>query len=242
MVCAYLNYILMSLHLGLHWNMMLGAMPKGKGREKTTGWVLRVGAIAIAAYGVYALIRRQIGEYLFLQTHFLFLDPTEPIIFLFMDYMAIVKLGNLAVHTERSVSVSDAVFSLRGLFEFIEWITLILDEVHHLDWGRNSSLDFFLVEGRKKGVRLLMASSESNLIRDHGREIMKCDAIISVQTSINDVKQLREISSCDITEYIQAIREHGPLRRGEYICLSANIVTEKGNPAVPNVLSTFIPE
>lgn len=92
MVCAYLNYILMSLHLGLHWNMMLGAMQKGKDREKTTGWILRFGAIAIAAYGVYALIRRQIGEYLFLQTHFLFLDPTEPIIFFFMDYMAIMGL------------------------------------------------------------------------------------------------------------------------------------------------------
>lgn len=92
MVCAYLNYILMSLHLGLHWNMMLGAMQKGKDRKKTTDWVLRAGAIAIAAYGVYAFIRRQIGEYLFLRTHFLFLDPTEPIIFFFIDYIAIMVL------------------------------------------------------------------------------------------------------------------------------------------------------
>ena len=34
----------------------------------------------------------------------------------------IVKLGNLAVHTERSVSASDALMSLRSLFEFIEWV------------------------------------------------------------------------------------------------------------------------
>ena len=34
----------------------------------------------------------------------------------------IVKLGNLAVHTERSVQASDALASLRGLFEFIEWV------------------------------------------------------------------------------------------------------------------------
>ena len=34
----------------------------------------------------------------------------------------IVKLGNLAVHTERSVSPADALLSLRGLFEFIQWI------------------------------------------------------------------------------------------------------------------------
>ena len=31
----------------------------------------------------------------------------------------IVKLGNMAVHTERSVQASDALVSLRGLFEFI---------------------------------------------------------------------------------------------------------------------------
>lgn len=34
----------------------------------------------------------------------------------------IIKLGNLAVHTERSVQKSDALTSLRGLFEFIQWI------------------------------------------------------------------------------------------------------------------------
>lgn len=34
----------------------------------------------------------------------------------------IIKLGNLAVHTERSVQPGDALASLRGLFEFIQWI------------------------------------------------------------------------------------------------------------------------
>ncbi len=34
----------------------------------------------------------------------------------------IIKLGNLAVHTERSVQQSDALVSLRGLFEFVQWL------------------------------------------------------------------------------------------------------------------------
>jgi type I restriction enzyme R subunit len=34
----------------------------------------------------------------------------------------IIKLGNLAVHTEKSVSKSDAVLALKGLFEFVQWI------------------------------------------------------------------------------------------------------------------------
>lgn len=34
----------------------------------------------------------------------------------------IIKLGNLAVHTKRSVQASDALASLQGLFEFIQWV------------------------------------------------------------------------------------------------------------------------
>lgn len=34
----------------------------------------------------------------------------------------IIKLGNLAVHTGRSVQPGDALASLRGLFEFIQWV------------------------------------------------------------------------------------------------------------------------
>lgn len=34
----------------------------------------------------------------------------------------IIRLGNLAVHTERAVQASDAVASLRALFEFIQWV------------------------------------------------------------------------------------------------------------------------
>ncbi len=33
-----------------------------------------------------------------------------------------IKLGNLAVHTERTVQSGDALASLRGLFEFVQWI------------------------------------------------------------------------------------------------------------------------
>lgn len=34
----------------------------------------------------------------------------------------IIRLGNLAVHTERAVNPADALFSLESLFEFIEWV------------------------------------------------------------------------------------------------------------------------
>lgn len=93
MVCAYLNYILMSLHLGLHWNIMLSAMRKNNDQKSKAGrWAMRSAAVVIAVYGIYAFFRRQIAEYFFLRTHFLFLDPSEPIIFFFLDYMAVMGL------------------------------------------------------------------------------------------------------------------------------------------------------
>lgn len=34
----------------------------------------------------------------------------------------IVKLGNMAVHTEKHISGGDVLFALKGLFEFIQWV------------------------------------------------------------------------------------------------------------------------
>lgn len=93
MVCAYLNFVLMSLHLGLHWNAMINAMSRKSEDGLGVGrWISRIAAYGIAAYGIYAFIKRQIGEYLFLRTHFVFLDPSEPLIFFFIDYIAIMGL------------------------------------------------------------------------------------------------------------------------------------------------------
>ena len=93
MVCAYLNYILMSLHLGLHWHVMLGAVCKKRVWENRIIFlVLRMIAVLTAAYGIYAFMKRQFGEYLFLRTHFLFLDSSEPMILFFTDYIAIMVL------------------------------------------------------------------------------------------------------------------------------------------------------
>ncbi len=75
MLSAYWGFIWMSLHLGLHWNRMLGMAQKG---SKTTGhikvWVSRIIGAAIAAYGVYAFVIRGIGNYMFLRSLFVFFD------------------------------------------------------------------------------------------------------------------------------------------------------------------------
>lgn len=93
MLCGYWGFVIMSLHLGFHWNMMMGMgrkMVKKPSVART--WILRGIAFAIAAYGVYAFHTRQLGEYLFLKTPFAFFDFEEPLVFFFIDYLAVMGL------------------------------------------------------------------------------------------------------------------------------------------------------
>ena len=93
MLCAYWGFLFLSFHLGIHWNMILGMAGKLCGKpSKLRARLIRTAGILIAIYGVYALIRRDILSYLFLQTQFVFFDFEEPIIFFFCDYIAIMGL------------------------------------------------------------------------------------------------------------------------------------------------------
>lgn len=93
MICAYWGFVLMSLHLGLHWNMMMGMVRKLVNRKSVARtWVLRAVALLIAGYGIYAFIRRGIGRYMLMMDHFVFFDFDEPIIFFIVDYVAVMGL------------------------------------------------------------------------------------------------------------------------------------------------------
>ena len=93
MLSAYWGFVLMSLHLGLHWNMMLGAMGKAlKGTSAPHIWILRIIAMAVAFYGMYAFIKRDIGNYMLLNIHFVFFDYDEPLFFFLLDYAAVMGL------------------------------------------------------------------------------------------------------------------------------------------------------
>jgi len=95
MISAYWGFILMSFHAGLHTNMMLAAIRKAAGITKPSKIrmiVLRIMAALICAYGVYAFIQRQIGSYILLQTMFVFFDFNEPLVFFFIDYIAIMGM------------------------------------------------------------------------------------------------------------------------------------------------------
>ncbi len=100
MLSAFWGYVLMALHLGLHWNMILGMAKKNVG--KTIGFgvgiVCRCAAICIAGYGLYAFFKNQFLAYMLLTSDFVFFDFERPQILFFMEYIGIMGLFIFLAH------------------------------------------------------------------------------------------------------------------------------------------------
>lgn len=82
--CSYWGFVMMSIHLGLHWNMVAG---KIKTNNKIVIWAIRIVMTAIAVYGAYLFGSSNIYSYMFLRTHFAMFDYTQS--------FAVVLLNNL---------------------------------------------------------------------------------------------------------------------------------------------------
>lgn len=92
---AYWGFVLMSLHLGLHWDMLMRGMGKATRITKPSALrtvILRTATALLASYGIVAFAGRQIGSYLFLRSQFVFFDYNEPLLFFFIDYLAMIGL------------------------------------------------------------------------------------------------------------------------------------------------------
>lgn len=93
MLSAYWGFVFISLHLGVHWSMMLGMAEKMfKKPSQTRKWVMRVVGLLIAGYGVYAFFKREIGSYMLLKSQFVFFDFGEPLFLFLLDYIAVLGL------------------------------------------------------------------------------------------------------------------------------------------------------
>lgn len=80
----------------------------------------------------------------------------------------IVKLGNLAIHTERSIQASDALTALKGLFEFIQW----MDYCYGTDY-RERHFDEELIPTEKIIVDTKKIKEQESLLGEKDAEIEK---------------------------------------------------------------------
>ncbi len=97
---AYWGYILMSLHLGLHWNMILTMAAKPfhmapSMPRKEAAFLL---SALIAAYGVFVFIRRDFLTYMLLRNEFVFLDFNESKLLFYLDYLTLMGLCIVLAH------------------------------------------------------------------------------------------------------------------------------------------------
>ena len=99
-LCSFWGFVLMSLHLGLHWNRILGMVRKVSGpiQSRPVKMGLRLAGAAVAAYGLYAFIKNQIPSYLFLTSSFVFFDFERPYLLFFAEYAATMGLFVFLAH------------------------------------------------------------------------------------------------------------------------------------------------
>ncbi|MFD1774003.1 DUF4405 domain-containing protein [Paenibacillus rhizophilus] len=93
---AYWGFVLMSIHLGLHWGMIMGAarrMRRNPKASRTLVLSLRLVAVLIAGYGIYAFFKRKIGQYLVLYYSYSFWDYEQLAVLFFIDFIAIMGLS-----------------------------------------------------------------------------------------------------------------------------------------------------
>ena len=113
----------------------------------------------------------------------------------------IVKLGNLAVHTQRSVSKSDALASLQALFEFIQW----LDYCYGADYEERT-FDPAQIPAEKQAVDEAKLRQQESLLDEKEAEIQALRqqvAQLSAQYTAQKEqhKQQRTFTPDDLTEF-----------------------------------------
>ncbi len=98
---SYWGFLLMNIHFGLHWNMMIG-MAQKRMRVKKSSKILSVLLLfigtAISLYGIAVFIRRDFPTYLLLKSEFVFLDYGESVFLFYIDYFALMGLCIFIAH------------------------------------------------------------------------------------------------------------------------------------------------
>ncbi len=95
MFSAYWGFILMSIHLGQHWNFCVSAMKRMTHNVKENiilVWVFKIFIFCVSIYGIYTFLIQNITGYLFLKTAFVFFDFDKQTTVFFCEYIAMMVL------------------------------------------------------------------------------------------------------------------------------------------------------
>lgn len=96
---SYWGFVLMSVHLGLHWGMITGMLRRTDSKfSHVQALLFRCVGVGIGLYGAYSVWIHQIWQYLFLQTEFVWMDSAWSGLRFFLDHLAMMALFALLAH------------------------------------------------------------------------------------------------------------------------------------------------
>ncbi len=93
MAASYWGFVLMALHLGMHWGMLLEIFKKALHQNQPSRVrkiLLPILGGGIALYGLTVFIKRDLLTYMLVRTQFVFLDFGEPVPLFYLDYLAMM--------------------------------------------------------------------------------------------------------------------------------------------------------
>jgi hypothetical protein len=94
LVCSYMSFVLMGIHLGLHWGMIAGKI--------TSAWPGVIGS-AFAGYGLYVFMSLRLWEYIFLINEFAFIDYDKNALLVLVENIAMMSFWTLAGYQVSSI-------------------------------------------------------------------------------------------------------------------------------------------
>lgn len=95
LAASYWGMVLMSVHIGLHWSMVMGmtrAVFGIRARRGAAAWLMRFGAAALAVCGARAFGRVDAWGFLTLRNQFAFFDETQSDFAVLFNYFSIMAL------------------------------------------------------------------------------------------------------------------------------------------------------
>ena len=98
---SYWGFLLMSLHLGLHWSGIMNTVRRRlhiQDASRNRVLLLRLLAAVLVGYGLYAFAHYRFSDYLLLRTHFIFFAPDQTATRFVVDHLAVMGLFACAAH------------------------------------------------------------------------------------------------------------------------------------------------
>lgn len=95
LLASYWGLVLMSFHVGMHDNRIMGVFRKITTTQQTSKIrtrSLQMVIVLLAICGIYAFIKNKIGAYLFLRTQFVFVDFSQLVVWSLIDYLLVCIL------------------------------------------------------------------------------------------------------------------------------------------------------